>query len=212
MPRALVAPRFSQSLAVRLPGQAVILRDDPVTGTGPLVVPQTTGRFTAQDLLIVGAPTGGTFTLTYGGQTTAPLVVSATAPMIQAALQALASIGVGGALVSGGPLPSLPVTVTFQTIAATALTGAASFMGGSQPVLLVANIPCQVSPVQRLINAGVAGGEPVAPVRWGIAFPLGTVAGAENQVRSGTALYTVIGPRSPHSYEAFTVVDAERLA
>ena len=43
----------------------------------------------AQLVTITGAPTGGTFTLTYGGQTTTPLAFNATGTQAQAALMAL---------------------------------------------------------------------------------------------------------------------------
>ena len=39
--------------------------------------------------------TGGTFTLTFNGQTTAPLAFNATAAQIEAALEALSNIGAG---------------------------------------------------------------------------------------------------------------------
>ncbi len=47
--------------------------------------------------------TGGTYTLSFGGQTTAPIAYNASAATVQAALQALAPIGAGGVTVSGGP-------------------------------------------------------------------------------------------------------------
>ena len=47
--------------------------------------------------------TGGTFTLSFGGETTAPIAYNAPPATVQAALRALASIGSGGVTVSGGP-------------------------------------------------------------------------------------------------------------
>lgn len=47
------------------------------------------------------APTGGTYTITYGGQTTAPLAPNATPAQVQAALQALSTIGAGNVTVTG---------------------------------------------------------------------------------------------------------------
>jgi hypothetical protein len=46
---------------------------------------------------------GGTFTITYGGETTTPLAYNATAVEVQEALEALPSIGAGDISVSGGP-------------------------------------------------------------------------------------------------------------
>lgn len=46
-----------------------------------------------QSIAITGTPTGGTYTLTYAGQTTAAIPYSATAAQVRAALAALSSIG-----------------------------------------------------------------------------------------------------------------------
>jgi hypothetical protein len=53
-------------------------------------------------LTLPGSPTGGTWTYTYGGQTTAPISATATASQIQAALQSLSSIGAGNVTVANG--------------------------------------------------------------------------------------------------------------
>jgi hypothetical protein len=59
------------------------------------------------------APAAGTFTLTFCGQTTAPLDFNAAASEIQAALEALGSIGTGNTLVAG-TADSGEITLTFQ--------------------------------------------------------------------------------------------------
>lgn len=59
----------------------------------------------------LGAPSAGTYTLTYGGQTTAPIAYNATSSAIQTALQGLSSVGAGNALVTG----TGPFTVNFQS-------------------------------------------------------------------------------------------------
>ncbi len=48
--------------------------------------------------------TGGTFTLTFNGQTTAALPYNATAAQIDAALEALSSVGANNVQVTGGPV------------------------------------------------------------------------------------------------------------
>lgn len=48
-----------------------------------------------------GYPSGGTFTLTFGANTTTPLAYNASPAAVQTALQGLASIGSGNVLVSG---------------------------------------------------------------------------------------------------------------
>ena len=57
----------------------------------------TSGTFS-----IGGSPTGGTFTLSYGGQTTSGIAWNASAATVQSALQALSSIGTGNMFVTGG--------------------------------------------------------------------------------------------------------------
>lgn len=56
---------------------------------------------------------GGTFTLTFDGYETDPIAYDATAEAVQAALEALESIGEGNVKVTGGPLPDEPLTITF---------------------------------------------------------------------------------------------------
>ena len=53
-----------------------------------------------QTLRVTNA-TGGTFTLTFNGQTTAPIAYNATAAQIQAALEALSNIAPGDIIVTG---------------------------------------------------------------------------------------------------------------
>jgi hypothetical protein len=49
---------------------------------------------------IAGGATGGTFTITFGGQTTTAIPYGSTAAVVQAALEALSSIGIGNIMVS----------------------------------------------------------------------------------------------------------------
>ncbi len=58
--------------------------------------------------------TGGTFTLTFDGQTTAPIAWNATAAAILAALEALSNIEPGDVAVTGGPVNTANVTVNFR--------------------------------------------------------------------------------------------------
>lgn len=71
-----------------------------------------------QTVVLTGAPTGGTFTLTYSptgqpAQTTAPIAFNATAAAVAAALNLLPGIA-GGVTATGGPLPGTLVTITFS--------------------------------------------------------------------------------------------------
>lgn len=67
-----------------------------------------------QRLTPSGTVSGGTFTISYGGQTTTAIVFNATAAVIQAALEALSTIGAGNVLCAGGPVNSAFVSITFQ--------------------------------------------------------------------------------------------------
>lgn len=106
---------------------------------------QTTGAPTSnasdvQTVTLTGA-TGGTFTLTFGGQTTTPLAFNATAAAVQAALVALSNIGPADVQVTGNA--GGPYTVTFVGALANApqpvlvATGAA--LTGTTPTVAVAH-------------------------------------------------------------------------
>lgn len=89
-----------------------------------------------QVLTIAGGPTGGTFTLTYKGQTTAAIAYNATAAAVASALQLLSGIGANGCTVSGSS--GGPWTVAFTGTLAqdtTLLTHTDSFTGGTSPSL-----------------------------------------------------------------------------
>lgn len=73
---------------------------------------------------ITGTPTGGTFTLSFGGQTTSGIAYNATAAAVQSALVALSSVGAGNATVSGSA--GGPYTVTFNGVTGTLTASGAS--------------------------------------------------------------------------------------
>jgi hypothetical protein len=83
----------------------------PIGTTGPTdaTAALTSGTSEAQTVTITGSPTGGTFTLTFGGQTTAGIAYNAVASAVQSALVALTSIGTGNVTVTGWPRPRHPV-------------------------------------------------------------------------------------------------------
>lgn len=99
------------------------------------------GTNEVQTVTITGTPTGGTFTLTYDGQTTAPIAYNAASAAVQAALEALRNIGTGNVLVAGGPGPGTPYTVTFQGRLAgrnvNQMTATGAFTGGAAPAVAV---------------------------------------------------------------------------
>lgn len=95
-----------------------------------------------QSITITGTPTGGTFTLTYSGQTTAGIAYNANAAAVQAALEALSNIAPGDVVVTGGPGPGTPWVVEFAgTLAMTnvaLMTAVSSLTGGSSPAIAIA--------------------------------------------------------------------------
>lgn len=60
------------------------------------------GTYEVQTVTLGGAPTGGTFTLTFNGQTTAAIPYNATAAQVDTALENLSNIGAGDVSVTGG--------------------------------------------------------------------------------------------------------------
>jgi len=70
-----------------------------------------------------GDATGGTFTLTVGAATTSAIAYDANAATVQAAIEALATVGTGNVVCTGGALPSTAVVATFvNDLAQTAVT------------------------------------------------------------------------------------------
>ncbi len=93
-----------------------------------------------QTITLTGTPTGGTFTVSFDGQTTAPIAYNAAASAVQTALQALSTIGAGNIAVTGS---AGAYTATFQGALAnmpvTLMTGsAASLTGGTSAAVVIA--------------------------------------------------------------------------
>ena len=97
-----------------------------------------------QQVAVTGAPTGGSFTLTYAGQTTGAIAWNANAAAVQAALIALSNIGPTDVVVTGGPAPATAFVVTFQgTLAGTnvaQMTATPSLTGGTAPSVAVTTV------------------------------------------------------------------------
>lgn len=70
------------------------------------------GTSEVQTLNVTGTPTGGTFKLKFRDRTTAAIAYNANAATIQAALEALSTVGAGNVAVTG-TTPG-PFTLTFQ--------------------------------------------------------------------------------------------------
>jgi len=94
-----------------------------------------------QVITINGAPTGGTFTVTIGGQTTAPITAGTalpTAATIQTAIQLLPGSVAAGVAVTGAA--GGPFTLTFSGASAPVSTKA-SLTGGTTPSITVTQSP-----------------------------------------------------------------------
>jgi len=106
-----------------------------VFGCDQAITLKTNGTDEVQQVATSGTVSGGTFPLTYDGQTATGIAWNATATDVETALIALSNIAPGDVDCAGGPLPGTPVTVTFQgNLAATNVpqmtTSSASLTGG----------------------------------------------------------------------------------
>ncbi len=127
---------------------------------------------------------GGTFTLSYGGQTTGTIAYNALASVVEAALEALSTLGLGTATVTG-TAPTWVVTFTgdMAATAATAITGDGTLLtGGVVTDLEVAETVAGVDAVAEqqdalvggtwtgghfhLITPAGMGGETTGPIDW----------------------------------------------
>lgn len=112
----------------------------------------------AQTLTTSGTVSGGTFTLTFMGQTTAAIQFNAGPGAVQAALAALSNVGVGNVVCTGGPLPGTGVVCTFVGSLAgqalPAMTFTSSLTGGG--TLVVTHTTTGVSVVNHAKNAALA--------------------------------------------------------
>ena len=141
------------------------------------------GTNEVQNVAITGTPTGGTFTLTYSGQTTGAIAYNATAATVQAALVALSNIGPGDVAVTGGPLPGTAVDVEFTgALGGTNVAGMThtdSLTGGTAPAVAVTTT-----------TAGAAAGTPTGNERMVCVAPLDVAGvGCSAVVRSAVKTY-----------------------
>ncbi len=112
-----------------------------VAGSSTLVIPNYVGTNEVQRITITGTPTGGTFTLTFNGQTTAPIAYNGFAADVKTALAALSNIDAADLTTSGGALPGATVDVTFGGI----------YAGVNVPIMTIA-------------IGGLTGGAPAATI------------------------------------------------
>lgn len=140
---ALRGGRANQGITAMWHGYLAGLVLDDVDYGDPVYLSATAGLFTdttpkaneTQTVTITGGPGGGTFTLTFGGQTTAAIAYNASADVVQSALELLSTIGQGNVQVTGAA--GGPYTVEFVAALAgtdvSALTATSSLTGGTAP-------------------------------------------------------------------------------
>lgn len=134
------------TLIAAAPGSDVTLPDGTVIKAGSSqylrfgqIVCAVQGTNT-QLLTLTGAPTGGTFNVTYGGQTTAAVAYNASAATLQTALNALGELAQNAVTVAGsagGPYTvSFPAGYSAQFFTVTP-SNYAALTGGTNPTLTV---------------------------------------------------------------------------
>lgn len=85
-----------------------------LAGTNVDLITAQGGTNAEQQVSIDPATTGGTFLLTFDGETTGAISYDAANADVQAALEALPNIGAGNVLVGQGPIPAQALRVMFQ--------------------------------------------------------------------------------------------------
>lgn len=115
--------------------------------------------YAIQQLTISGAPTGGTFTLSFGGQTTSGIAYNATASTIQTALTGLSTIGSGNATVTGQVGGPFNVAFAGALIGAQPLiTGNAASLTGGAGALNTVTAATTTAGISGTPNITVTGG------------------------------------------------------
>lgn len=117
---------------------------------------------------VTGGPTALSPHLTFGGRTVViPSAASITAATVLAALEGLASIGLGNVAVSGGPWPGTPIVVTFTgklggLDVALISTAGSQFTGGTGPAISFTETTPGADAASTIANV------PIAPLHFSI--------------------------------------------
>lgn len=168
----------------------------------------------AQQIAVTGSPTGGTFTLTFSGQTTSTIAWNASAGAVQTALEALSNIAPGDVVCTGGPLPGTPVVVTFSgqyagTDVALMTDNDAGLTGGTTPAVTVTT----TTPGGSGDAIGYRAPEVnTTPVPYGVAIEAWTNAILDNAVATNLPYFHHIWPRCRIRMSESLVLGAEGAA
>lgn len=134
-------------------------------GSSSLVIPNYVGTNETQTITVTA--TSGTFTLTFNGQTTAPIAEAATAAAVQAALEALSNIDPGDVVVTGAD--GGPFTATFG----------GRYAGVNVPLMVGASVNLAGGAATAVVTAGTAGGGGVGTGNTGLTDIYGVRFGAD---------------------------------
>lgn len=137
-----------------------------------------------QTVAFTGTVTGGTFTLTYAGQTTSAIPFNSSAPAVQTALQALTTVGANNCFVTGGPGPaSFVVTFSGQLGASShsLLTFSAASLTGTTPGMTVTRTTAGVSVANHAARSALASKVLANPVAYVSIMALGVTDNATIQ-------------------------------
>lgn len=186
-------------------------------GVGPYNVVYGAGTNEEQTITITGTPTGGTFTLTFDGETTDPIDWDASAGEVQAALEALDAFTPGDVIVTGGPFPGTAMVVEFSgdygSEPVELMTGADSLTGGTNPAVGIVETTPGVAGTPGPLLVAVSTKNHLKVLKTTVAPPTeacgGTALGSEatgaTEVEGSAATLTPSG-----SYAPANLVDAQQ--
>lgn len=148
--------------------------------------------------------TGGTFTLSVGGQTTSALTYNASAATVSTALAALSNVGAGKADTEGGPLATASVRIylheTSGGVTSAGLTANGASLTGTSPSVTVnteaAGVTAAVNALKTDIKLWEANNEPNGQGGFG-AQPLNWIPhqhAFHDQVHAADAAAQTMGP------------------
>ena len=140
VPTEDVGDGFGKVQKLMQPG-TVLAKITSGTEAGKVGPFQAVGTAEVQTATKSGTVSGGTYTLTEAGQTTPALAWNANAATVQAALEALSTIGVGNVVVTGGSVDTAPFTITFQGLRSgdvPQISANTSLLTGSTPGITMA--------------------------------------------------------------------------
>ena len=166
-------------------GRPIAVGSAPVAGTDEI-----------QTLTIGGTPTGGTFTLTFYGMTTAPISWSATnatlVANIDAALEALPVVGTGGVTTAVGTavagIGTITVTFTGTDVgrkAVPTMTADGTLLTGTSPTVAVAETTPGVDATYR----GASTGSMLVSTATGVVY-------VNTSTTAGAPVWAVVGGQS----------------